>query len=176
MNLFLHKLAKLSALCSTLLLLSCGQSEIEVQRGLEGQRGENGYNYASILEAVSVQDIAGDGVRIEIQASDSVLGLEYVVIPEITSIVVDNSKPECEIGDAVLSLETESGTVNFTYEIDTRYSMVLKSVSGASVGASVRSVGYKAYFSQLPVAFCESGEYELHAGATFKIIRLFRVL
>lgn len=98
------KLTTLFLLFSTLQLLSCGQSRIDVKKGEKDLDGLNGSNYASYSERVSVQDIAGDGLRIEIQASENGFANEFVVVPIIPEVDVDNS-PNCSVTDAILTLE-----------------------------------------------------------------------
>lgn len=164
------KLTTLFLLFSTLQLLSCGQSRIDVKKGEKGLDGLNGSNYASYSERISVQDIAGDGLRIEIQASENGFANEFVVVPTITEIVADNT-PNCSVTDAILTLETDSETVEYRLEQVSRYKMQVTE-SSVPVGTVLRSKGFKVYFSQPP----KCGEQELHAGATLTIYRLFKVL
>lgn len=153
-----------------LFLISCGKP-VDGIDGSSGTNGSDGLTLVSIDNHVSVQEIIGDGITSEFNADTGM----FLILPEIESLNVDNSKPHCDQQEAILTFETDSGLVVYTFESVSRYRMELKSLTGGETGKSIRTESVKILFEKRPSAICEDGIYEFHSGVSFNMITMNEV-
>ena len=160
----------LKTLLISVILLLCTAC-MEGDDGKDGSAGLNGPSFTSKPFRVSVQEIVGDGVRERFEASE----LQYIELPRIAQLNVDNVHPDCELQATTLILETDNEIVEYIFEpTSNRYQMNLKEISH-NVGRVLDTSTLLVYFKESPITVCGGVEYRLHAGVAFEMIKLEEV-
>lgn len=148
-----------------LLVSSCsdGDNGADGLPGVAGLNGSDGANFYSYVERGSLQEIVGDGVREEFEASPA----DFYILPRSFEVMVDNPHSGCDLRDFRVVFKTDLEDVIYTFQAtENRYYMEHKD---GPLGKVVDSSTLKVYYESQPEVDCGDAIYRLHSGVTFEV-------